>query len=219
MLNNITPFVPNSVRQMANKDPEMLNREKKKQQVSVLFLDLEGYSNLSETKPDIQVNEIIEKMFSSFIDPIHRSHGDINETAGDSLMIIFKNHDAGTNAINAVKAAFEIADKNRSINQTLKTDPRIDVNIGINSGTALVGMTKFKGSFDTRMTYTVSGSVTNIAARLSDQAKGGDILIGQETKALIENIWPVFHQGDVKLKGIKETLKIYSLQSKVQIIK
>jgi len=55
-----------------------------------------------------------------------------------------KDHDARTNAINAVKAAFEIIDRNRAFNRSLDPDiGPIDVNIGINSGSALVGMTRF----------------------------------------------------------------------------
>ena len=215
MLTNLSPFVPESVRHMVDKNPELLTREKERKDVSVLFLDLEGYTKLSASFPEIKVNAVIERMFSSFVDPIHRSHGDINETAGDGLMIIFKNHDAKTNAINAVKAAFEIMDRNRALNQSLESDmPPIDVNIGINSGSALVGMTRFKGSLDTRMTYTATGSVTNIAARLSDYARGGDILIGEETERMIQGQWPVHGLGLVQLKGIKDALPVFSLLKK-----
>jgi class 3 adenylate cyclase len=160
---------------------------------------------------------MVEKMFSSFVDPIHRSGGDINETAGDGLMIIFKNDDAETSAINAVKAAFDIEERNHELNQKYRTAfETINVNIGINSGAALVGMTQFKGSLDTRMTYTASGPVTNLAARLADYAKGGDILIGEETKHLIEGIWPIFSLGHVRLKGLDKPLKIYSLKQESQ---
>ena len=216
MLANLSPFVPESVRNIVKKNPELLSQKKETKAVSILFLDLEGYSKLSASLPDTQVNEIIEKMFSSFIDPIHRSHGDINETAGDALMIIFKDHDARTNVINSVKAAFEISERNRVINQSFKTDldHPIDVNIGINSGTALVGMTRFKGSSGTRMTYTATGSVTNIASRLSDYAKGGDILIGEETKRMLEDFWPTYDRGMVALKGIEDPLRVYSLLKK-----
>ena len=215
MLDNISPFVPTSVRNIVDKNPEMLTQEKKRKEVSVLFLDLEGYTKLSSIRPDTEVNRVIEKMFSSFVDPIHRSHGDINETSGDALMIIFKDHDDRTNAINAVKAAFEIAERNRAINKSLASVSQpIEVNIGINSGSALVGMTRFEGSLDTRMTYTASGSVTNIAARLSDYAKGGDILIGERTKKMIEDVWPCFDRGLAQLKGIKEAVRIYSLRKK-----
>ncbi len=211
-LSDISPFVPGTVRQMIDSDPDLLSKKKARRDVTVLFLDLEGYTSLSSSRPEAEVNAIIEKIFSSFVDPIHRSHGDINETAGDGLMIIFKEHDAKTNAINAVKAAFEIIDRNRAVNESF--DPGIDpvaVNIGINSGSALVGMTRFKGLLDTRMTFTATGTVTNIAARLSDHAKSGDIIIGEGTKRMLDGIWPVYDLGPISLKGIKDKVKLFSL--------
>jgi class 3 adenylate cyclase len=213
MLTHLSPFVPQSVRQLVENNPEMLKQEKERKEVTVLFLDLEGYTRLSINRSETEVNEMVEKMFSSFVDPIHRSGGDINETAGDGLMIIFKNDDIKTNAINAVRAAFDIDERNRELNQDLghNFEP-INVNIGINSGAALVGLTKFKGSLDTRMTYTASGPVTNLAARLADFARGGDILIGNETKLLIEGMWPIFDLGQVHLKGIEKPVKIFSLK-------
>jgi class 3 adenylate cyclase len=217
-LANLSAFVPGSVRRMADKNPDLLTREKEQKQVSVLFLDLEGYTALSATRSEEEMNAVIEKMFSSFVDPIHRSHGEINETSGDAFMIIFKDHDPKTNAMNAVKAAFEIAARNRSVNQSLSkenilsgTASPMEVNMGINSGTALVGMTRFKGLLDTRMTFTASGSVTNIASRLSDLATGGDILISQATKDLIDGLWPVYDKKKVQVKGIAEPLQVYSL--------
>ncbi len=212
MLAHLSPFVPESVRHIADKNPDLLVQEKARKDITVLFLDLEGYTTLSADWPEVEVNAVIEKMFSSFVDPIHRSHGDINETAGDALMIIFKDHEPGTNAINSVKAAFEIMEQNRIINQSLPKDmDPIDVNIGINSGSALVGMTRFKGTLNTRMTFTASGSVTNIAARLSNHAKGGDILIGEETKRMIQDLWPVYDKGAVLLKGLKDPFHIFSM--------
>ncbi len=212
MLTNMAPFVPGSVRNMVDKNPELLSQEKERKDVTILFLDLEGYTKLSASLPEVEVNAAIEKMFSSFVDPIQRSHGDINETAGDGLMIIFKDHDARTNAINAVKAAFEIMDRNRAVNQSLESVMgSLNVNIGINSGSALVGMTRFKGLLDTRMTFTATGTVTNIAARLSDHAKCGDILMGEQTKNMVDGLWPVYDLGPVRLKGIKDPLPVFSL--------
>ncbi len=212
MLTHLSPFVPQSVRRIVEENPEMLKQEKQSKEVSVLFLDLEGYTKLSASRSETEVNEIVEKMFSSFVDPIHRSGGDINETAGDGLMIIFKNDDAKTNAYHAVKAGLDIHERNGAINKKFRENfEPICVNIGINSGIALVGMTTFKGSLDTRMTYTASGPVTNLAARLADYAKRGDILIGEETKTMIDGLWPVFDQGLVHLKGIEKPLRVYSL--------
>jgi len=213
-LAHLSPFVPQSVRHIVENNPELLEQEKEEKEVTVLFLDLEGYTKLSSIRSGTEVNELVEKIFSSFVDPIHRSGGDINETAGDGLMIIFKNDDAATNAINAVKAAFDIDQIDAELNRQLARgfEP-INVNMGINSGTALLGMTRFKGSLDTRMTYTATGPVTNLAARLADYAKGGDILVGEETRQMIDGIWPVFDRGEVQLKGIDRPIKIFSLKN------
>jgi class 3 adenylate cyclase len=61
------------------------------------------------------------------------------------------------------------------------------------------------------MTFTASGSVTNIASRLSDYAKGGDILIGEETWKMIQGLWPTHSLGRIHLKGLKEPVPVYSL--------
>jgi class 3 adenylate cyclase/putative methionine-R-sulfoxide reductase with GAF domain len=216
MLTHLSPFVPQSVRQIVENNPELLKQEKEKKDVTVLFLDLEGYTRLSSHRTEIEVNELVEKMFSSFVDPIHRSGGDINETAGDGLMIIFKNYHPKGNAINAIKAAFDIDRISHQISKEINGGSQpLNVNMGINSGTALVGLTQFKGSLDTRMTYTATGPVTNLAARLADHAKGGDILIGEETKHFVEGLWPIVDLGQVHIKGLDEPLRVYSLKGEL----
>jgi class 3 adenylate cyclase/ribosomal protein L14 len=212
MLAHLSPFVPQSVRKIVEDDPQMLEREKEKRDVSILFLDLEGYTRLSIDRPEDEVNALVEKIFSSFVDPIHRSHGDINETAGDGLMIIFKDDDPRVNAVNAVKAAIDIRERNHEVNRELNlARGPVNVNMGLNTGEALVGMTRMKGALDTRMTYTASGTVTNLAARLAEYAQGGDILFGERTRSMIENLWLVYDRGKVGLKGIEAPVQVYSL--------
>ena len=212
ILSNISPFVPQAVLRLAEKDPALLDQKKEKKEVSVLFLDIEGYTELHAKLPEQEVNEIVENLFSNFVDPIQRSQGDINETTGDGLMIIFKEDDMKTNAINSIKAAFDIHHQSLLCNEALPShiDP-LNVNMGIHCGTALVGMTRFKGSIGTRMTYTASGNVTNLAARLAALARGGDLLIADETKTLIDGLWPVFDRGASWLKGFEKPVHIYSL--------
>jgi len=212
MLSQLSAFVPQSVLKIAEKDPEMLSNAKEKKEVSILFLDIEGYTRLSATLPEQAVNELVERLFSRFVDPIHRSHGDINETAGDGLMIIFKEDDIKTNVINSIKAAFDIHEQSLECNRELpeRIEP-IKVNMGIHCGTALLGMTRMKGSIGTRMTYTASGNVTNLAARLAAHARGGDILIAGETRNVIDGLWPAYDRGTTTLKGIEKPVHIYSL--------
>jgi class 3 adenylate cyclase len=80
---------------------------------------------------------------------------------------------------------------------------------------ALLGLTQFKGALDTRMTYTATGPVTNLAARLADYAKGGDILLGEETKQLVEGLWPILDLGQAHIKGLDDPIRIYSLKGEL----
>jgi hypothetical protein len=83
-------FVPQSVKRIIESTPEDPNLQKQNLDVSVLFLDLAGYTRLSETLEAERMNFFIEMYFSSFLDDIHQNDGDINETAGDGLMVIFQ---------------------------------------------------------------------------------------------------------------------------------
>jgi class 3 adenylate cyclase len=157
------------------------------------------------------VNFVIEKYFSSFLDVIYANQGDINETAGDGLMIIFQ----GTpreNALNASRAALKIHARTTEIRKELdgRFEP-IEVNMGINSGVASVCMTKFLRAAGARMTFTASGPVTNLAARIASAAVEGDILVGPETAARIKDEIILFDRGLMNFKNVKEQVLVYSL--------
>jgi class 3 adenylate cyclase len=211
ILTHLRPFVPETVQRIVEKDPSAPSLEKKDVEVSILFLDVAGYTKISESLTQEKVNFIIEKYFSSFLDVIYAHEGDINETAGDGLMVIFRGK-GGEHAINASKAAMEIRRRALDINDELKGrfDP-VYVNMGINSGVASVGMTRFHGASGTRMTYTASGSVTNLAARIAASARDGDILVGPETANRIGGEIPLHDRGLQRFKNVKEEVQIFSL--------
>jgi class 3 adenylate cyclase len=193
------------------KDPVSPDLKKKDLDVSILFLDVAGYTRISERLTREKVNFIIEKYFSSFLDIIYHHGGDINETAGDGLMVIFQGDEKET-ALNATRAALEIRKKALEINEELanRFQP-VEVNMGINSGIASVGMSRFKGSAGTRMTFTASGPVTNVAARIAATSKEGDILVGPETARRIRSEIPLHDRGAVQFKNVKELVQVFSL--------
>ncbi|MCP4023378.1 MAG: adenylate/guanylate cyclase domain-containing protein, partial [Desulfobacteraceae bacterium] len=155
-------FVPKSVQDLISDNPENPDLNKREKDISVLFLDIAGYTKMSEHISQTKMNYLIETYFSKFLDIIVTHNGDINETAGDGLMILFQGNDPKTNAINAVLAANAIQKKAKTINESLKEqNAPIIVNIGINSGIASVGSTRFQGISGDRWTFTASGPVTN----------------------------------------------------------
>jgi class 3 adenylate cyclase/rubredoxin len=211
ILHHLRPFVPSTVQKIVEKDPAAPDLEKKDVDVTVLFLDVAGYTSISETQSRDKVTFIIEKYFSSFLDLIYDHEGDINETAGDGLMVIFQGEPKKT-ALAAVKAALEIRSKTMEINEELKNRfLPVEINMGINSGTAAVGMSRFTGISGTRMTFTATGPVTNLAARIASAAKHGDILVGPETASRVAEDVELFHRGLMNFKNVSEPVQVFSL--------
>lgn len=211
ILHHLRPFVPSTVQKIVDKDPAAPDLEKKDIDVTVLFLDVAGYTHISETQSRDKVTFIIEKYFSSFLDLIYIHEGDINETAGDGLMAIFQG-EPKKSALSAVKAALEIRSKTIEINAELKNRfLPIEINMGINSGTAAVGMSRFTGIAGTRMTFTATGPVTNVAARLASAARHGDILVGPETARRVLKDVELFERGLMNFKNVTEPVQAFSL--------
>lgn len=214
ILGHLRPFVPATVQKIVEKDPNAPSLDKRDMDVSVLFLDVAGYTRISETHTREKVNFIIEKYFSSFLDIILSHGGDINETAGDGLMVIFQG-EAEQAAVNAAEAALRIRRKTREINKELENRFQpVEINMGINSGIASVGMSRFQGSTGTRMTFTATGPVTNLAARIASAATNGDILVGVETARYVREAVTLFDRGLMKFKNVSEPVQVFSLVRK-----
>ncbi len=211
ILGHLRPFVPATVQKIVEKNPDAPSFQKRDEDVSILFLDVAGYTRISETLTQEMVNFVIEKYFSSFLDVLHNHGGDINETAGDGLMVIFQG-DPSEHAVNAAKAALTIRGRTIEINKELQNRFQpINVNMGINSGITSLGMSRFQGTTGTRMTFTASGSVTNLAARIASASKNGDILVGPETAKRITAVVPTYDRGLMNFKNVSESVQVASL--------
>jgi class 3 adenylate cyclase len=209
---HLAKFVPHAVQRLIETNPKTPVLEKREQDVSVLFLDMSGYSRLSETLSLVQVNDLVERYFSSFLDCIHAQGGDINETAGDGLMAIFADPDPHGHAKRAVQTALETLQRTIQLNMQLQNMAvPIAVHLGINSGPALVGLTKLEGASGARWTYTASGAVTNIAARIAALGEAGTVLVGPETARRITGLFAVRQLGMHQLKNITEAVMVYQI--------
>ena len=116
------------------------------------------------------------------------------------------------NALNAAKAAIEIRKRTESINTELegRFQP-VKIHMGMNSGTASVGTSRFQGREGARTTFTATGSLTNLAARLADEAKPGQILVGPETAARIKDFLKLEELGPKHFKNLKHAVEVFSL--------
>jgi DNA-binding response OmpR family regulator len=190
-------FVPLAVRQRVEADPEAPDLERRQQDVSILFVDVSGYSKLSQFMEQERVDALVERYFSQFIDCIHEHAGDISETSGDGMMVVFQHEEPGEHAMRAARSALGMLEVTARLNgQWREMEQPVAVHIGIDSGVALVGSSRFEGLRESRWTFTANGTVANLAARLRDAAPPGTILIGSgaaarlTTSFLLEGLGP-----------------------------
>ena len=209
----LAKFVPESVKRLLEKNPDARDLEKREADVSVLFLDVEGYTRLSEQLPPQRLNRMIQDYFSSFLEIIRANHGEVNETAGDGLMVIFQSEgDPGRHALNAAATAFRIQSRLAELNREFEgVYPRVTVHVGINSGTALVGATKLDAAGGGRWTFTASGPTTNLAARIAALTKGGEIMVGPQTADRIKDYYVLEDAGEHRLKNVAEPVRVFRL--------
>ena len=205
-------FVPEAVKRLVAANPEAPELAKRERDVSALFLDISGYARLSERLAPEVLNTLVERYFSTFLDRIHEAGGDINETAGDGFMAIFQEEDVHRHAIQAADTALALLAATDALNRENREHP-LSIHMGINSGLAWVGSTRFEGSRGTRWTFTASGPMTNLAARLAGAAGAGQILVGPETVRRLGDRYRLERLGRERLKNITEPIDIYRLLS------
>jgi class 3 adenylate cyclase/CheY-like chemotaxis protein len=200
-------YVPEAVKHLVTANPEVPALARRQQDVSVLFLDISGYARLSAQLPPDTLKRLVERYFSTFLDQIHEAGGDINETAGDGFMAIFSDADGCAHAVTAVDTALALLGATETLNETNGTEP-LAIHMGLNSGFALVGSTRLEGIRGTRWTFTASGPVTNLAARLPATAGAGQLLVGLETVRRLGDSFRLERLGHASLKNVDEAVEI-----------
>jgi class 3 adenylate cyclase len=209
---NLCKFIPTTVSRLIGTSPTSTIPELEERDLSVLFLDIEGYTGLCERLGDSSIHEIIERHFSVFMDAIYKNNGDVIETMGDGLMVLFMQENPEANALEAARAALAIKEHTVRISKEFSQLYRpLDVNMGINSGQALVGAAKFESITGSRWTYTARGTLTNVAARISALGSKGTILISKETAERIKAHYRPTCRGTFKLKNVSDQVEVFEL--------
>jgi class 3 adenylate cyclase/CRP-like cAMP-binding protein len=207
---SLAKFVPKTVQDLIEKSPEAPVLEPREADVSVVFADITGYSRLTSSMEPERLNQLVELYFAAFLDEILRRGGDVNETAGDGLMVIFQDPNPKRHAQAAVQTALAILQRTSETNATLEGyyEP-VAMHIGVNSGMATVGARKIEGASAERWTYTATGTTTNVAARLAALAESGTIVLSEETRRRLGDEFEFVDLGPQSLKNIALPVRAY----------
>ena len=205
----LAKFVPRQVQRLIEAAPEAPSLEKRETDVTVLFADITGYTRLSARLPQETLDALVERYFGAFLDEIAKHGGEINETAGDGLMVIFNAPlpcpDPSQRAVRlarSLRAGFA-----QAVAPWQHPDAPVGLGIGIAHGPATVGQIGFEG----RVEYAAIGSAANLAARLCAQAQSGQILVSDEVRAATADEVDTFAVGAIPLKGFAASVNAYEL--------
>jgi class 3 adenylate cyclase len=182
-------------------------------EVAVLLVDIEGCTRLCEDLSPRAMNSLIEAYFSRHLDIVRRFGGEVTELSGDGLLALFEGADTATIARSAFAAALQVHAHTRALNQRRRRrhDP-ITVNIGLNVGPALVGVTRLRGRAGERCAYAATGPVTNIAARLCALATRGQILTTKATAELLPIGFDRRSLGRHSLKNVTRPVEVVEIR-------
>jgi len=198
------------------KDPSKLILGGDRREMSFLFMDIIGFTPISEYYKNKDDPEGLVKLVNEFLDDMTKillnNGAMIDKFMGDCIMAVFNAPiDMPDHAERAVKSAIEIEAKTKELKALYKERglPDINVGTGINTGTAIIGNMGSSNRFD----YSVIGDAVNLAARLEATAGRGEYkdcptLYSSYTQEKLENIKSV-EVDKIKVKGKEELITIF----------
>jgi len=178
--------------------------------VTVLFLDVRGFTTVAEQLEPAEVLELLNEYFSIVVDRVSARGGSVNKFIGDAAMCIWgaprlvetPERDAVICALEMQAAAADLSKRRRARGLTA-----VGFGIGINCGEAVAGNL----GTSVRLEYTVIGDAVNLAQRLESHARAGEILVSQEIYEKVQALVEAVSREPVKLKGKAQPVSLWEI--------
>ncbi len=180
-----------------------------RREINVVFIDLRGFTAFTDQAEPEEVMEMLHAFHASMGRIVVQHGGTLERFAGDSVMVFFNDPvpmerpaEAAVRMALAMQQAFPALGAEWS-----KRGFDLGLGCGIAQGYATLGQIGFEGRWD----YAAIGSVTNLAARLCSEAKGGQILVDRKTMAKVEGLVDSVALGPLTLKGFTHPVPAFEL--------
>jgi len=191
--------------------PEGLQLGGERRRVSILMVDLRGFTSISERLPPETVVNMLNRYIETVVEVAIEYGGTVNSIEGDGVMVIFGAPIASDDiAAQAIACAIAIQQAIARTNQVNREEdlPLIRAGVGVNTGEVVVGNIGSKQ----RATYTAIGLHVNIAARIEAYAPGGQVFISEATQQEVGEKLTLGRSLQVRPKGLKDPLTIYEVK-------
>jgi adenylate cyclase len=182
-----------------------------RREVTVLFCDLRGFTAFTEASEPEEVMGVLREYHENLGELIFQYEGTLERFLGDGIMIVFNDPiPCDDHTERAVRLALDMrARVVKLAEQWARMGHELGFGIGIASGYATLGQV----GFEHRREYTAIGSAINLASRLCDEAKAGQIVISQRAFSAVEPWVTASHIGQLNLKGFNRPIDAYEITS------
>lgn len=202
---------PQVVEHLLKDGAAQLNMMGSKRHIAVLFVDIRGFTTMSESLETQEVVQILNDYLTLVSNAIFKNRGTLDKFIGDAAMAIFNAPlDLDDYVFRAVKTAVDIAQGSGALQERLQQQfgRTVSFGIGVNCGEAIVGNI----GADFRMDYTAIGDTVNTAARLESNAKAGQILISSSVYELLKDRIVATEFAELTLKGKTNKVLTYLVE-------
>jgi adenylate cyclase len=185
-------------------------------EVTMLFADIRGFTSMSERHTPEQMVATLNAYFELMVDVLFKHGGTLDKYVGDEIIGLFGAPVTLPDApLRAVRAALDMLKALEEFNRSRESQgqERIAIGIGLNTGRVIAGAI---GSSRT-LQYTVIGDAVNLASRLCNVAKAGEIIISPSTMAACENYIVAEQRVPVQVKGKAESIQIWNVTGTVDM--
>ena len=180
-------------------------------QIAVLFVDIRGFTSLSEGLPPDQVVGILNRYLERVTEAIFQNEGTLDKFIGDAVMAVYNAPlDVEDYLVKAVQTGIDIVRFVEELNDGLEKDfgRRIACGVGVHCGRAVVG--NIGCSF--RMDYTAIGDTVNVSERLESLAKPGQVLISRQLYEQVKDRFLAEYIGELSLKGRRDKVEAFAVK-------
>jgi class 3 adenylate cyclase len=208
-MSRLRRFLPPQVADLIVASGTEKQLESHRREITALFCDLRGFTGFSESSDPEDVMALLAEYHAAIGTIINKYSGTLERYAGDGVMVIFNDPVPVENpALQAVLMALDMrAAIGELIEKWRELGHDLGFGIGIAHGFATLGTIGFEGRRD----YAAIGTVSNVASRLCDEAKPGQILISPRVRQAIEKAVTVESIGEFNLKGIRRPMAAYNV--------
>jgi adenylate cyclase len=182
--------------------------------ISIVYFDLRGFTAFAETAEPEELIEVVREYHAAAGELVAAHGGMLEHFAGDGLMVFFNDPvPLSDHELHAAKLAVAMRERIGSLAAAWrKRGHDLGLGAGIAAGHATLGQIGFEGRYD----YGALGTVTNLAARLSDAAAAGQILLSQRVYAALEDRVQARPAAQLEMKGFSHPVQAYELLGMIE---